>query len=158
MRKLVLGKRGAEATTVEVWFVVIGLILAALVTTGLLKKTVDDIKGKTLEKNYIARDIALALDAVYAAPGDVEYTYSLKKYKFVVEIKDSKVFVKDSLGEKDATAGIYDYFGDPDSKLSVRITPLPDDPRPMLVTLGNRNDVLLVKAENAFLEEDVAFT
>ncbi len=160
MLKRGFGKKGEEQSTLQVGFILIGLILAGIVVLGSLQKTVDDVNGTTLEKNYIARDIALTLDAVYAAPGDIEYTYSMKNYKFVVEIKNSKVFVKKELNEKDSIAGIYDYFGDPASKLSIRILPLPDkeDPRPMLVKLSNKNDVVLVDAGNAVLDENVVFT
>jgi hypothetical protein len=163
MLKRGFGKKGAEETTTQVGFILIGLILAGIVVLGSLRKTVDDVNGTTLEKNYIARDIALALDAVYAAPGDIEYTYSMKNYKFVVEIKGSRVFVK-KLDEEDSIAGVYDYFGDPDSKLNVRILPPPPSPDekdtpPMLVKLKNKNDVVLVDAGgSAHLDENVVFT
>ena len=154
-----LGKRGQEAVTVKLWFVIIGLILAGVVSLSFVAKTVQTIKGTTLEKNFIARDIALALDAVYAAPGDVEYTYSMKNYKFVVEIRNSKVFVKESPSEADSIAGIYDYFdGQKDEdKLSVRIIPNKDSPLPALLVLNNKNDKVFVKAERALVEENAKF-
>ena len=144
MAKLGFGKHGAESTTMQLWFVIIGLILAGLVSCSSVKKTYDDLSGTTYEKNYIAREVALSLDAVYAAPGDIEYTYSMRNYKFVVEIKNSKVFVKDTLCEPDNTAGIYDYFWNTDKPLSVSISPLPDekDVRPMLIRLSKKSEVL----------------
>ncbi len=150
MAKLALGKHGAESTTMQLWFVIIGLILAGLVSCSSLKKTYDDLNGKTFEKNYIAREIALSLDAVYAAPGDIEYTYSMRTYKLVVEIKNSKVFVKGTLCEPDSTAGIYDYFWSTDTPLSVSISPDKNkDARPMLIKLSKKSDSLSVEVENA---------
>lgn len=151
LRRGILEKRG-DVSTVEVGFIAVGLLLAGAVTLGMLKKTVDDIKGTTYEKNYFARDIALALDAVYAAPGDVEYIYSMKGYKFVVEIKNSKVFVKESLTEEDNIAGVYDFFGDPESKLQVAIAPVAT---PVLITFSKKkgaackDSTVCVTAENA---------
>lgn len=154
MIKLKFGKLGQDTTTVQLWFVVIGLILAGLVSCSTVQKTYKDLKGTTFEKNYIAREIALSLDVVYAAPGDVEYTYSMRTYKFVVEIKNSKVFVKDILCEQDNTAGIYDYFWSTNTPLSVSILPLADknDIRPMLIKLSKKSDALSVEVENANLE------
>ena len=153
------GKRGQEANTVQMWFIVIGLILAGLVSCSSIQKTYSDLKGTTYEKNYFARELALALDAVYAAPGNVEYTYSLRDYKFVIEIKNSRIYVKESVNEKDGLAGIYDYFWNTDKSLTVRILPLPgeDNHKPMVIKFTKKNGVLSVEAENAALEQNVIF-
>ena len=158
MLKMGFGKLGQEPTTIQLWFVVIGLILAFFVSCSSVHKTYSDLNGKTYEKNYFARDIALAVDAVYAAPGDVEYTYSMKRpeYKFVIELKNSKVFVKEKIDDPDTTAGIYDYFWNTDKPLDVSISPLPDNPKPMLIIFAKKDGVLSIKAENADLKLNVA--
>lgn len=139
--------------------IVAGLVLAAIITLTFLDKAVNDLKGETLEKNYIARDIALALDAVYAAPGDIEYTYSMRDYKYVVEIRDNMVRVRKNLGESDNVAGVYDYFGSnrEGSKMAYRIIPSPGSEAPALVHLGNRDGNLFVMADNAAVERNAAF-
>lgn len=48
------------------------------------------------EKNFMARDLALLIDTIYASPGELEYTYDMKGYKFDLEIKDGYVNVYDS--------------------------------------------------------------
>lgn len=48
------------------------------------------------EKNFMARDLALLIDTIYASPGELEYTYDMKGYKFDLEIKDGHVNVYDS--------------------------------------------------------------
>ena len=156
MLKMGFGKLGQDATTIQLWFIFIGLFLAGLVSCSSIQKTYSDLKGTTYEKNYFARDIALALDAVYAAPGDVEYDYSMKSYKFVVELKSSKVFVKEKIGDQDSTAGIYNYFWNTDKPLNVRISPLTDDPKQMFIILVKKDGVLSVRVENATLEQNVA--
>lgn len=152
-------KRG-QATTTQIGMIMAGLVLAGIVILAFLGKTVKDLKGETYEKNYMARDIGLALDAVYAAPGDVEYTYSMKNYKYVVEIKNSMVLVKKEPGEEDKIAGVYDYFdgSKEHEKLNVRIIPNPDSDEnkvPTLVYLGNRDRDVFVSAANAKVERGV---
>ncbi len=149
MPKLFAGKGGAEGVT-AIGFLIIGLLFAGIVSTGIVERAWSDIKGETLEKNYIARDIALVLDAVYASPGDVEYVYSMKGYKYVVEIKNARVMVN-KLGAKEKNAGFYAYFDGgikDEEKLSARLFPLPDNPAPMLIVIVKKDGVVSIEAEN----------
>jgi hypothetical protein len=119
-----LGKRGSEAATVQMLFVAIGLLLALILCGSLIKKVYDDVTGTTFEKNYVAREIALSLDALYASPGDIEYNYSLETYNFAIIIRGSGVYVKNDICEADGAAGFYEYFdGGATTKLGVSITP-----------------------------------
>ena len=56
-----------------------------------------NLSERTYEKDFIARDVALLINTIYAAPGDVEYTYDLSVFEsaFDVEVKESQVFVYD---------------------------------------------------------------
>ena len=149
MRRL---KRG-ESTTREVWFLIIGLVLAALVSVTFLQKAADDLKGITLEKNYIARDIALTLDAIFASPGDVEYDYSLKTYKFPIESKAGVVLVKKTVAEQDATAGRYEWYGDSrpmGDKLKFCIIPDTfENSPPTILTFKKKSGIVSVTAQHA---------
>lgn len=149
MPKLFAGKRGAEGVTV-IGFLIIGLLFAGIVTTGIVERAWSAIKGETLEKNYIARDMALLLDAVYASPGDVEYVYSMKGYKYVVELKNSRVIINKP-GAKEQNAGFYAYFDGgikDEEKLNARFFPIPDNPAPMLIVIVKKGGVVSARAEN----------
>lgn len=143
-----IGKRGAEPTTTQLWFIVIALVLAGAVSLSFLKKTVDDITGVTYEKNYIARDIALLSDAVYAAPGNVEYSYSLRNYKFDVEIKDSKVFVKKAICDKREVPGVYGFFGDTSNGLKKVVTRKSEaGPAPVIIIFSKNEGAVSLRAD-----------
>jgi len=83
------------------------LVLAVFLMLGIYVQNL--ASGKTLEKNYYARDIALLVDTVNAAPGDVFYTYpnNLEKYELGIKIEENFVVIYDKdnplgglLGEK----------------------------------------------------------
>ncbi len=65
----------------------------------LMLKFVDDATNNTLlEKNYYARDFSLMLDTLYAAPGNVHYSYPADQFEqkhFLFEVNNSRVNVND---------------------------------------------------------------
>ncbi len=75
-----LRKRGGlskskAGMTHDQFFIIFDLILAGVVFTSLLF-FINGIKDNSIfERNYIARDTALLLNTLYAAPGDVSYLY-----------------------------------------------------------------------------------
>jgi hypothetical protein len=94
-------KRGAAVLTLfrSAELVLFGVAILCLLMIGFR------LTETTYEKNFIARDMALFIDTIYASPGDLEYVYDLgtfhsRGYKFDLEIKDSKVIVYDSGYEK----------------------------------------------------------
>lgn len=147
---LVFGKRGTEGQTVLV-YMAFGILAAGLIISGIVNKSLEDIEGKTLEKNYIARDIALVLDAIYAVPGDLEYAYSERGYPYVIEFNNGRVSVKKSGDDKNA--GVYGFFDGnlaARDKLSGLFVPNTngDNPKPMLVIFGKKDGIVSVRAEN----------
>lgn len=145
---LIFGKRGTEGQTVLI-YMAIGILFAGLVLQGVVKKSLEDIKGETLEKNYIARDIALVLDSVYAVPGDLKYAYSEQDYHYTVEFKGGKVYVGKSCGDKDT--GVYAFFdgGLKDSdKLAECLVPNTNSLKPMLIVFEKKEGIVSVSAEN----------
>lgn len=150
-----LGKRGD--TTVEMGFFMIALIIAAVVAGSFIQKIVSDINGETFEKNYIARDIALTIDVVYAAPGDVEFTYSLKSFKLDVDIRESKVDVKKNVCKKNELPGVYNFFGDREDALKGIIVKKDSGPAPMLIVFSKKGGEVTMKADgNAALHEAIS--
>ena len=96
-------KKGETESNIELWFLIAALLLAAVAGISLLNETADRVRGKTLEKNFIARDLALTLDAVYAGHGDVEYLYNLGKNKYLVHVAENAVQIRESSNDKPVT-------------------------------------------------------
>lgn len=144
----VFGKRGTEGQTVLI-YMAFGILAAGLIISGIVNKSLKDIKGETLEKNYIARDIALVVDAIYAAPGDLEYAYSERSYKYVVEFSDGRVFVKKNA--EDMNIGVYGFFDGGlkgSDKLKAVFVPNKNNPAPMLIIFTKKDGTVSVRAEN----------
>lgn len=143
---LIFGKRGTEGQPVIV-YLAIGILFAGLVVLGVVNKSLEDIKGETLEKNYIARDIALVLDSVYAVPGDLKYAYSEQDYHYAVEFKDRKVYVGKACNDKNAA--VYAFFDgglEDGDKLAECL--VPNKNSPMLIIFEKNEGVVSVKVEN----------
>lgn len=96
------GKKGQYAN-IELWFLVAAFILASVAGIDLFRDASNALDRTLLEKNYVARDLAMAVEAVYASPGDIDYTYNLGSYRFKIDFGGGKVFVSD---EKEGSAGI----------------------------------------------------
>lgn len=90
MRK---GKRG-QYSTIELWFLVAAFIIASVAGIDLLRDASQRLSGTLLEKNYIARDLAMAFEAVYASPGELNYTYNLGGYRYKIDVVSGKVIVR----------------------------------------------------------------
>jgi len=67
------GKRGNILN--EMFFSIFQLVILAFILIG-LKVWVDNVvSDETFERNFMARDVALLIDTVYTAPGNVEVDY-----------------------------------------------------------------------------------
>jgi hypothetical protein len=90
-------KRGLEH---ETFFTMFDIILAVVVFIALLNYVVDVQKKTIFERNYLARDMALLINAVSAASGDLTYTYleslssSVEKHPYIFDFSGNKVGIK----------------------------------------------------------------
>lgn len=101
------GKRGEAQSTAEVWLLIAAFLIAAFAGFDILSDTAKRLDTEFLERNYIARDLALAVDALLASPGEITYTYNLGTYNFYVDFDNDKISVKDGFTDtKPATYGI----------------------------------------------------
>jgi len=91
--------RRGQYGNIELWFLMAALLLAAIAGLDILRDTKDRLDGTLLEKNFVARDLVMTLEAIYASPGDIEYTYGLGHYKFYIDILDSGVSVREAFIE-----------------------------------------------------------
>ncbi|MCP3683004.1 MAG: hypothetical protein GY861_09965 [bacterium] len=93
--KIFRKKRGQ--VTIET---MIELFLATLIVIGLMTYVGNATSDTTFHKMFLARDVALLLDSVYAAPGDVDYIYYLGENTFRFDIGESKVVVSELDGTR----------------------------------------------------------
>src|SRR4030042_2742413 len=75
--------------------------------------------GTVFEKNYIARDLAMVVNTVYASPQDLVYVYPTNTSLFYVTIKDHKVRVTDVAMEPESVDKIYWYADENQSMLNI---------------------------------------
>lgn len=76
---------GKKGITHDLFFNVFGLLLAFIVALALFNFVNDIIKQSIFEKNYLARDLALVVNTLYAAPGEVVYIYGEDTDKFIID-------------------------------------------------------------------------
>src|SRR3989338_3929843 len=100
-----------------VYQVMIQLIIVMFVFAILMSYVKSVEKDTLFEKDYLAKDMALIIDANYAAPGEIDYSYKntrvdIKKFNF--EFKDQKLRVTESIKSQDA--GMIESYGDVKSK------------------------------------------
>jgi len=77
----------------DLFFNVFELILAFIVILSLLN-FVSDVAEQTLfRKNYLARDISLLVNTLYAAPAKVEYVYDGDMKDMVIEFSENRIRV-----------------------------------------------------------------
>ncbi len=96
-----MNKRGMEE---RLYFWIFYFVVLIIVLLGLFTY-VNNIADKiTFDQDYLARDLALILNTVYASPGNIEVSYSIpKKSGFLFIIGDGLVIVRkgnDVLNEK----------------------------------------------------------
>lgn len=91
-------KRGLEH---ELFFTVFEIILVAVIVFALLSFVNDVAKQTIFEKNYLARDLALLINTIYASPGEITYSYKENTNDFTFNFHDNKVEVyKDEESEQ----------------------------------------------------------
>ena len=93
----------------DLFFNVFELILAAIVIIALFK-FVNDVAEQTIfAKNYFARDMSLLVNALYAAPGDVDYIYNESTSKFIFDFNSNRVTVYEEGDSEDNRNILYFY-------------------------------------------------
>ncbi len=75
-------KRGVSY---DVFFNVFEFVLAFIVALALFNFVNDVIEQSIFEKNYLARDLALITNTLYASPGEVVYIYNEDTDNFVID-------------------------------------------------------------------------
>ena len=93
----------------DLFFNVFELILAAIVIIALFQ-FVNDVAEQTIfAKNYFARDMALLVNALYAAPGEVDYTYNEDTSNFIFDFNSNRLTVYEEGDSEDNRNILYFY-------------------------------------------------
>jgi hypothetical protein len=89
-----LKKRGKKATIFEkpIWFL-IDLLIAVIVFLMLLSYVDQLGESLTFERDFLAKDIALLVDTLYASPGSLTLKYPQNTFWFGYQLKDNEVQV-----------------------------------------------------------------
>lgn len=124
-------KRGAETLTlVYALELIAGVVIALLI----IHVATSYGKGEAINKKYLAKDMALQLNTLYAIPGNAYIVNSENMEKFSIRFTEEIVEVYEF--EKDPTRGIYPYVRTANSKLDINF----DKPK-QLVLIKDGNEI-----------------
>ena len=103
LRRLRVGRKfGKKGASMVILLRTFDLVLAAGLIIIMIKFWGNTRDDTFLEKNYIARDVAMLITASYASPGELTYCYyevGDPKFNFNYLLQDSQIFVEDSKGK-----------------------------------------------------------
>lgn len=103
----IIGEQGYSIWEVFAFFAVLGVLLGF----------VNSLASMTIfEKNFLARDMAMSVNTVYAAPYVLVYNYPENTSEFLVDFKNNKVEIFD-LEVTGDVAKIYPYADEQDHRL-----------------------------------------
>lgn len=91
----------------DLFFNVFELVLAFVVVLALFNFVADVVEQTIFEKNYLARDLALFVNILYAAPGKVVYTYEEDARDFILNFTENRIAVYDAGQDGDEVNTFY---------------------------------------------------
>lgn len=109
------GKKAQEGFINDALINAAWLIIAVVISLGMLFWVRQKIDNSLLEKNLYVRDNGLIITSLYAAPGYVNYAYPKDMSKFILQFKDDKDGGKIRLAIKDEPIEV-DYYYPVDKK------------------------------------------
>ena len=100
-----MNKRG---DTRQVLWWVINLFFLAVILFAMLNIIISIRKNFAFERRFMAKDIGLLTNTLYASPNNILYVYPETDFPFNIEFEQNKVIITDTF-EGDLTAAEY-YF------------------------------------------------
>ena len=140
--------KAKEGLDHELFFTAFDIILASIVLLALYNFVTDAVELTLFEKHYVARDTALLINALYAAPADVTYTYAEKLDGFSIDFSRQRVSIIAN-SQKD-TPIFYPYSENAKRPVSYS----PSSANPYMIVFTTENDK--VKAKSEALREEAA--
>lgn len=87
---IIRSRKGMEH---EMFFTAFELMLVAVIGLALFNFINSAAAGSIYEKSYLSKDMALTVNALYAAPGEVVYNYNENVKLFILDFKPGKLEV-----------------------------------------------------------------
>ena len=94
----------------DLFFNVFELILAFIVILALLNFVSDVAEQTIFKKHYLARDISLLVNTLYAAPISADYTYDEDMKELILEFSENRISIYGE-GEEEGVRPFY-LFGE----------------------------------------------
>ncbi|MBU0756454.1 MAG: hypothetical protein KKF44_00175 [Nanoarchaeota archaeon] len=90
----------AETSEQKTYVYIIGLVISIFAIVLMIQIVKDQYNDLSFEKEYLAKDIALLVDTIYASPNDMIVAYPQNKLSFSFRFEEGRVCVFDEFGEK----------------------------------------------------------
>ena len=125
-----MNKRGVFFNR-ETMLITMGILVGILAIIAMITAAGDVLNTEALFKKYLARDLALIIGAVYAAPGNVSYEYQMdERMTYYVRVTRGEVYVSSDKNFKGGET--FSYRIAYDENVDFRFTQydhnVPDDP------------------------------
>ena len=109
-------KRGQLVFEALLVIIASGVVISAFVMAGKSYGSQD-----AYYRLAVSKDLALAIDLMYALPGDVVFTYPNDVSSYDIEIKDYSIRVYSHKSSLDPVVGTYSFAGTSTDKIEVAI-------------------------------------
>lgn len=102
---------GKKGIIHEMFFNIFEIVLAFIVILALFNFVNDIVKQTIFEKNYLARDLAVLTNTIYAAPGELIYNYNenVKEFEFSFGFKPNNIEIYENIKKQKELAAIVTY-------------------------------------------------
>ena len=88
----------------------LGILMAAIIVIVLFNFGTQTTEGELINKNYLARDLALTLTTIASSPSNTTYNYeeiTLEKYEIVIDVEEQQIIVGDEKGRERYGFGLF---------------------------------------------------
>jgi len=102
--RLIFNRKGISH---DLFFNVFELVLAFIVILALFQFITDVVEQTIFEKNFLARDLSVLVNTLYAAPGNVVYNYDEDMDNFILNFEKNKISVFEKGENEDDVTTFY---------------------------------------------------
>ena len=139
-RLLLNNKKGISD---EMFFNIFEIVLAFIVILSLFNFVSGVVKQTIFEKNYLARDASALVNTIYAAPGDLEYTYyeNAKGNTFLFNFMQNKIEIYEPQ-ETDSSSRVFYLFAE-DKNTPFKYLTIKNDKGNINLKFKKTNDIIV---------------
>ena len=133
----------------RLYFWVFYLVVLVIILLGLFNYVNNLADKTTFNQDYLVRDVALVLNAVYASPGDIEVRYFVPENNFIFIIGDGLVTIR----EKGDVLNKRSYPYQEDSYIESNLDDILELENPSGILFSKKENVLNVKKISEWSDE-----